>query len=112
MMLHDPDSSARILAILFSVFAQYHFLKLEPQYCSVLTHHNPLPGCLLFPAFIYCIPLFDRQIPILPVVISVAEEMQETHHRPAAWSNFSSVQSGAYKNEKGFYLREVAVKFI
>lgn len=35
----------------------------------------------------------------------ISEEMQETHHGTAARNNFSSVQSEAYKNEKGFYLR-------
>lgn len=43
---------------------------------------------------------------MLTVVISVAEEMWEPHHGTA------SVQNNAYENDKGFYLREIAVKFI
>lgn len=49
---------------------------------------------------------------MLTVVISVAEEMWEPHHGTAPWDNFSSVQNNAYENDKGFYLREIAVKFI
>lgn len=63
MMPHDPDSSARILAIFFGTFAQYHFLKLEPQSCSFFAHHNPLPGGLLFPTFLYHVLLFERAAP-------------------------------------------------
>lgn len=63
MMLHDPDSSARILAIFFDIFAEYHFLELEPQSCSVFTHYNPPHGCLLFPTFLHLVPIFEREDP-------------------------------------------------
>jgi len=47
---------------------------------TYLKEHIPLLPCLLS----------------LPVVISVAEEVQEPYHSVAASGSFSSVQSGAY----------------
>lgn len=76
--------------------------------------HNPPSGCLLFPKFLHCVPLSERADPTmtLPVVIRVAEEVQEPYRSAAASCSFSSVQSGAYTNDKIISLREGVVMFM
>lgn len=48
----------------------------------------------------------------LPIVIRVAEEVQEPYRSAAASRSFSSVQSGAYTNDKIISLREGVVRFM
>lgn len=48
----------------------------------------------------------------LPVVIRVAEEVQELYRSAAASCSSSSVQSGAYTNDKIISLREAVVMFM
>jgi len=64
--------------------------------------HNPLSGIFCFLSSFTVFTYLKEHIPLLPcllslpVVISVAEEVQEPYHSVAASGSFSSVQSGAY----------------